>query len=84
MALPFVNGATGPIEVKGAKPGDMLRLDILDMRLNGLGFTVLWPGIGIFPDWVRQAEFGHQATGGGGQRRSGSLDWTRSSCRCAR
>jgi acetamidase/formamidase len=29
------------------------------MELEGLGFTALWPGIGMFPDWVRQREFGH-------------------------
>lgn len=60
VTFPFVNGATGPIEVRGAKPGDMLRIEVLEMRLNGLGFTALWPGIGIFPDWVRRKEFGHQ------------------------
>lgn len=59
VTLPFVNGATGPIEVKGAKAGDMLKLEILDMELDTLGFTALWPGIGMFPDWVRQKEFGH-------------------------
>jgi amidase len=58
VTLPFVNGATGPIEVKGAKPGDVLNVEILDMELEGLGFTSLWPGIGIFPDWVRRKEFG--------------------------
>ena len=60
VTMPFVNGATGPIEVRGAKPGDALTVEILDMRLEGLGFTALWPGVGIFPDWVRRAEFGHQ------------------------
>ena len=58
VTLPFVNGATGPIEVVGAKAGDMLSVEILDMKLEGLGFTALWPGIGIFPDWVRRKEFG--------------------------
>ena len=53
-------GATGPIEVRGAKQGDMLSVEILDMKLNGLGFTALWPGIGMFPDWVRRKEFGIQ------------------------
>ena len=53
VTLPFVNGATGPIEVKGAKPGDMLTVEVLDMKVDGLGFSSLWPGIGIFPDWVR-------------------------------
>ena len=58
VTLPFVNGATGPIEVKGAKPGDMLTVEVLDMKVDGLGFSSLWPGIGIFPDWVRHKEFG--------------------------
>ena len=60
VTIPFVNGATGPIEVKGAAPGDMLTIDVIDMKLEGLGFTSLWPGIGIFPDWVRRKEFGIQ------------------------
>ncbi|MCS0495761.1 acetamidase/formamidase family protein [Ancylobacter sp. MQZ15Z-1] len=59
VTFPFVNGATGPIEVKGAKPGDMLVLEIVGMELDTLGFTALWPGVGMFPDWVRQKEFGH-------------------------
>ena len=60
VTLPYVNGATGPIEVQGAHPGDMLTVEIIDMKLNGLGFTALWPGIGMFPDWVRRKEFGIQ------------------------
>jgi acetamidase/formamidase len=60
VTLPYVNGATGPIEVKGSKAGDMLRLDILNIELDRLGFTALWPGIGMFPDWVRRKEFGIQ------------------------
>jgi amidase len=59
VTLPFVNGATGPIQIRGAKPGDMLTVEILDMKFVGLGFTALWPGIGMFPDWVRRKEFGH-------------------------
>ena len=60
VTLPYVNGATGPIEVRGSKASDMLKLDILDMQLDKLGFTALWPGIGMFPDWVRRKEFGIQ------------------------
>jgi acetamidase/formamidase len=60
VTLPFVNPATGPIRVKGAKPGDMLVIDVLDVGVHGLGYTALWPGIGIFPDWVRKHEFGIQ------------------------
>jgi acetamidase/formamidase len=60
VAMPFVNGATGPIEVQGARPGDMLSVEILDMELDSIGFTALWPGVGMFPDWVRRKEFGIQ------------------------
>jgi acetamidase/formamidase len=58
VTFPFVNGATGPIEVAGAKPGDMLKVEILDMALEKRGYSSLWPGIGMFPDWVRQKEWG--------------------------
>ena len=60
VTLPYVNGATGPIEVKGSKVGDMLKVEIVKMELDTLGFTSLWPGIGMFPDWVRRKEFGIQ------------------------
>jgi acetamidase/formamidase len=49
---------TGPIEVKGAKAGDMLKVTIHKVAVEGIGTTALWPGVGIFPDWCRQKEFG--------------------------
>jgi amidase len=60
VTLPFVNPATGPIRVRGAKPGEMLTVEVIEVGVHGLGFTALWPGIGIFPDWVRRKEFGLQ------------------------
>ncbi|MGE0007125.1 MAG: acetamidase/formamidase family protein [Parvibaculaceae bacterium] len=60
VTLPFCNPATGPIRVRGAKPGDMLTVEVIEVGVHGLGFTALWPGIGIFPDWVRREEFGIQ------------------------
>ncbi len=60
VTLPFANPATGPIRVCGAKPGDMLTVEVIEVGVHGLGFTALWPGIGIFPDWVRRKEFGLQ------------------------
>lgn len=60
VTLPFVNPATGPIKVKGAKPGDMLTVEVIEVGVHGLGFTALWPGIGIFPDWARREEWGIQ------------------------
>src|ERR1700691_764215 len=61
VTIPFVNGATGPIEVRGSNVGDMLNVEIVNMELDSMGFTALWPGIGMFPDWVRRKEFGIQA-----------------------
>ena len=54
VTLPFVNPVTGPIEVKGAKAGDMLKVTIHKVAVEGIGTTALWPGVGIFPDWCRQ------------------------------
>lgn len=61
FVIPFVNPATGPIYVEGAKPGHMLRIHLHRVELVGYGFTALWPGVGIFPDWGRQKEFGVQS-----------------------
>lgn len=60
VRLPFVNPATGPLRVAGARPGQVLAVTIHDMELDEIGYTALWPGIGMFPDWVRQKEFGIQ------------------------
>lgn len=61
FVIPFVNPATGPIHVEGAKPGQVLRINIIGVDLVGFGYTALWPGVGIFPDWGRQKEFGIQS-----------------------
>jgi len=58
VKLPFVNPATGPLFVSGAKPGMALSVTIEAMKLGTIGYSALWPGLGIFPDWVRQKEFG--------------------------
>ncbi len=60
VTLPFVNPATGPVKLNGAKPGDTVVFRVIDVGVHGLGYTALWPGIGIFPDWVRKKEFGVQ------------------------
>ena len=60
VTLPFVNPATGPVHVKGAKPGDTVVIRVIEVGVHGLGYTALWPGIGIFPDWARRKEFGVQ------------------------
>jgi acetamidase/formamidase len=47
---PFLNGATGPIYIRGARPGDMLVCDIEAMELIPPGFTALAPGLWPFAE----------------------------------
>ena len=61
VTLPFVNPVTGPIEVEGAKAGDMLRVVIHKVDVEGIGTTDM-ARVGIFPDWCRQKEFGIKNT----------------------
>jgi acetamidase/formamidase len=42
---------TGPVAVRGAAPGDALRIEILDVRLaDDWGFMLFKPGMGTLPD----------------------------------
>lgn len=44
---------TGPVYVEGAKPGQVLAIDILDIRPSqGFGYVVAIPGYGAFKDQV--------------------------------
>lgn len=43
-----INPATGPVAVKGAKPGDLLVVDIENIALGDRGFMVTIPGEGAF------------------------------------
>jgi amidase len=47
-----VNGATGPIGVRGAEPGDSLVVELLEVRPVERGFAALIPGIGSLIDRV--------------------------------
>lgn len=53
-----VNPVSGPVYVKGARPGDALAVEILELRAGDWGWTALIPGFGLladeFPDpWLR-------------------------------
>ena len=50
-----VNGATGPVRVKGSRPGDVIRVRIRDIRVAKLGFQSIVSGQGVLGDEVRQA-----------------------------
>ena len=45
-----VHPLTGPVYVKGAKPGDLLEIDIIDIVPGTFGFTSIKPGFGFLAD----------------------------------
>jgi acetamidase/formamidase len=62
-ALDFtrVNPVTGPVFVKGANPGAVLAIDILELRPRDWGWTAIIPGFGLLQDeftepWLRISE----------------------------
>jgi acetamidase/formamidase len=53
-----VNPVSGPVYVKGARPGDVLAVELLELRPPEWGWTAIIPGFGLladeFPDpWLR-------------------------------
>ncbi len=59
-ALDFgrVNPVSGPVYVKGAQPGDVLEVEILEFRARDWGWTAIIPGFGLLADefaepWLR-------------------------------
>jgi formamidase len=52
--LDVVHPLTGPVFVRGAEPGDVLEVEILDVEPDRYGYTVQVPGFGflrdVFPD----------------------------------
>ena len=62
-ALDFsrVNPVTGPVFVKDAQPGDVLAVEILELRPRDWGWTAIIPGFGLLADeftepWLRISE----------------------------
>jgi amidase len=51
-----VNPATGPVFVEGAKPGDILRIDISSIDLAGRSTMVTIPGEGALGDVISKME----------------------------
>jgi formamidase len=41
---------TGPVEVRGAEPGDVLELEIVGYETDDFGWTGIWPGSGFLGD----------------------------------
>ncbi len=48
--LDHVNAATGPVFVNGAKPGDTLVVEILDIKISAMGSALIIPGFGFLQE----------------------------------
>jgi len=51
-----VNPATGPLYISGAQPGDVLRIDLLEIQVNERSSMVAIPGEGALGDVITQME----------------------------
>lgn len=51
-----INPATGPVYVKGAKPGDVLRVDLLKMEIGDQSIMVTLPGEGALGGLITEME----------------------------
>lgn len=51
-----VNPATGPVYVEGAKPGDVLRVDLLEQKVGEHSVMVTLPGEGALGDKITEME----------------------------
>src|ERR1044071_1222034 len=45
-----VHPLTGPVFVKGAKPGDLLEIEFVDIQPQPWAFSMIWPGLGFLKD----------------------------------
>jgi acetamidase/formamidase len=42
----------GPVYVKGAEPGDILKVEILELQTGDWGWTAIFPGLGLLQDEI--------------------------------
>jgi formamidase len=56
-----VHPLTGPIAIKGAKPGDLLEVEFLDIVPQRTGLTVIMPGLGFLRDFTTKPFIAHWA-----------------------
>ncbi|BCU71593.1 acetamidase/formamidase family protein [Stygiolobus caldivivus] len=45
-----IHPLTGPIEIRGAEPGDVLEIEFIDFKDKGWGWTAVIPGFGFLSD----------------------------------
>src|SRR5512135_1183836 len=51
-----VNPATGPLYIEGTRPGDVLRIELLDIQVDSQSSMVTIPGEGALGDIINQME----------------------------
>ncbi len=51
-----INPASGPVHIRGAKPGDILKVEIKDIRVADQSVVVCMPGAGAIGDLIQQTE----------------------------
>jgi formamidase len=56
---------TGPLEVRGAEPGDVLELEVLAYGTDDFGWTAIWPGSGFLGDLFERPFLAKWELGGG-------------------
>ena len=56
---------TGPVEVRGASPGDVLELEVLGYETDDFGWTAIWPGSGFLGDLFERPFLARWELGGG-------------------
>ncbi len=54
-----VNAIAGPVYVDGARPGDALKVTLVDMETPGWGWTAIVPGFGLLADDFSEPEINH-------------------------
>ncbi len=50
------NPVTGPVEIKGAEPGDELHVEIVDIEMPDEGVTAIIPRFGLLEGWLNLME----------------------------
>ena len=50
----LMNPVAGPVFVRGARPGDVLEVEVLEVRTRAWGWTAIVPGFGLLADDFRE------------------------------
>lgn len=70
----MINPATGPVAIRGARPGDTLAIDILDIKIGDHGVMIAYPGFGAIGKRVKEWQTMIVPISGGKVRIFGGLE----------